>query len=223
MGPGMQPSSTIIRLYLGTSNGLFSVVLQALSDLSFSKGNFVPVNNTKGQVWNLSEINKQLLLGHHEGAFLIKNNTASLISQRPGAWNFINLSNSLPNSQIISGVYNGINIFDFTNGQIVFNKEIKGFNESSRFVAVDKDSVIWVSHPYHGVFKIVKINNDSFSTKTYTNKNGLPALLNNHVFKIKNEVLFATEKGIYIYNQQNDQFEPSLSIKNFLAIKVSGI
>ncbi len=197
------------RLYLGTSNGLYSVLLQEISDLSFSKGDFLPVNNTKGQVWNLTEINKQLLLGHHEGAFIIKNNAASPISQRPGAWNFITLSNSLPSSQIISGVYNGINIFDYNNGTIVFNKEIKGFNESSRFMAVDKDSSIWVSHPYHGVFKIVKSNNDTYTTKTYTDKNGLPALLNNHVFKIKNEVIFATEKGIYNYNQQKDSFEPS--------------
>ena len=35
------------RLYIGTSNGLFSVALQQTNDLSFSKGNFTPVENTK--------------------------------------------------------------------------------------------------------------------------------------------------------------------------------
>ncbi len=197
------------HLYLGTSNGLYSVLLQELNDLSYSKGNFVPVNNTKGQIWNLSEINNQVLLGHHEGAFVIKNNTAIPISLRPGAWNFSPLSTTLPSAQIISGVYNGINIFDYSNGNISFKQEIKGFNESSRFVAIDKDAAIWVSHPYHGVYKIIKNKDDSYTTSAYTDKNGLPALLNNHVYKIKNEVVFATEKGIYNYNQDKDRFEPS--------------
>ncbi|MFM6925663.1 MAG: two-component regulator propeller domain-containing protein, partial [Ferruginibacter sp.] len=80
------------RLYLGTSNGLFSVVMQPLPDLSFSKGNFSPVNNTRGQTWGLANINNQLLLGHHEGAFVISNNNAVPISSNKGFWNFVPLS-----------------------------------------------------------------------------------------------------------------------------------
>ena len=64
------------RLYLGTSNGLYSVPLQPVPDMSFSKGYFTAVNNTRGQTWGLANINKQLLLGHHEGAFVISNNNA---------------------------------------------------------------------------------------------------------------------------------------------------
>ena len=196
-------------LYLGTSNGLYSVMLQDMKDLSFSKGNFLPVNNTKGQTWTLAAINNQLLLGHHEGAFVVKNNTAIPISEDHGFWNFIPLSGTFPSTQIVAGNYKGIEIFNFSDGQFRPSKDVPAFDESSRFIAIDVNDNIWVSHPYHGVYKIVKTHDGSFSTATYTEKNGLPSALNNHVYKIKNEVVIATEKGIYQYNGQKDSFEPS--------------
>jgi hypothetical protein len=79
------------RLFIGTSNGLFSVALQETKDMSFSKGDFIPVENTKGQTWTLAEINNQLLLGSHEGAFIINNNTAKSLTKNPGYWNLYTL------------------------------------------------------------------------------------------------------------------------------------
>ena len=68
------------NLYLGTANCLYGVALQTTKDLSFSRGDFTVVNNTKGQTWGLASINNQLLLGHHEGAFLVDNFNAKQIS-----------------------------------------------------------------------------------------------------------------------------------------------
>ena len=197
------------RLFLGTSNGLYSVVLKEIKDLSFSKGFFLPVNNTKGQTWGLAKINNQVLLGHHEGAFTIKDNTAYPIYSNTGFWNFVPLTSTFPAAQIIAGNYKGLVIFDFINQQFTQSIQIPGFIESSRFVTIDKEDNIWVSHPYHGVFKIVKNTVGNYTTYTYTDKKGLPSTLNNHIYKVKNEVLVATEKGVYIYNQQKDNFEAS--------------
>jgi len=204
------------RLYTGTSNGLFNVQLEALKDLSFSKGNFIPVTNTIGQTWSLAEINNQLLLGHHEGVFRVIENTAAAIFSKPGFWNFIPLSGTYPVSQIIGGNYNGIEIFDFLNNQFIPSKEIPGFKESSRFVAIDKDDNIWVSHPYHGVFKLYKKIDGTFTIDSYSEKDGLPSTLNNHIYKLKNEVLVATEKGIYKYNITKNYFEPDPYYLNLL-------
>ena len=204
------------RLYAGTSNGLFSVPLQPVEDLSFSKGNFTPVANTKSQVWNLSEVNNQLLLGHHEGAFLIKDNKALLVSAQPGFWNFIPSTSTFPTPQLIAGNYKGLMYFDFKNQQFLPAGIIPDFEESSRFVVTDQSDNIWVSHPYHGVYKITKTKTSNFIISIYTDKQGLPSSLNNHVFKIKNEVVIATERGVYIYNQANDTFEPSPFYKNIL-------
>ncbi len=205
------------HLFIGTSNGLYSVLLKQMKDISFSKGNFLKVNNTKGQIWGLAEINNQLLLGNHEGASVIKGNTAQSISSNPGFWNFLPLSGTFPSSQIVSGNYKGLIFFDFDKkGRFIPSPGGSGFQESSRFVAIDKYDHIWVSHPYHGVYKIVKNRNKPDLTYTYTDKNGLPSALNNHVYKIKNEVVVATEKGIFSYNQQKDRFEPSSYYKKLL-------
>jgi ligand-binding sensor domain-containing protein/DNA-binding CsgD family transcriptional regulator len=197
------------RLFLGTTNGLYSVPLQSMKDLSFSKGDFVPVNNTKGQTWGLAEINNQLLLGNHEGAFIIKDNTAQSISGNPGYWNFVPLSSTFPTAQILAGNYKGLVFFDYVNQQFKQGADMPGFNESSRFITIDKHDNIWVSHPYHGIYKINKNSGGAYITNSYTDNEGLPSTLNNHVFKIKNEVVFATEKGVYIYDEGKNSFEPA--------------
>jgi ligand-binding sensor domain-containing protein/DNA-binding CsgD family transcriptional regulator len=204
------------RLFAGTTNGLYSVELQQMNDLSFSKGNFTAVNNTKGQTWGLSNINNQLLLGHHEGAFVIKDNTAQAISNSPGFWNFVPQSNIFPAAQMVAGNYKGLVLFNFINGQFVSSGQIPGFGESSRFVTIDQNDNIWVSHPYHGVYKISKTNTGVYVTDTFTDKKGLPSTLNNHVYKIKNEIVVATEKGVYSYNQPKDIFEPSAVYQKIL-------
>jgi DNA-binding CsgD family transcriptional regulator len=196
-------------LYTGTSNGLYSVPLQPVNDLSFSRGNFASVPNTKGQVWSLAEINNQLLLGHHEGAFVIKNNSAIPLSDQPGFWNFTALTSTFPATPILAGNYKGLMFFDYSANQFISSAAIPGFAESSRFVTTDQDDNIWVSHPYHGIFKIVKDKNDNYSTYTFTEKQGLPSTLNNHVYKIKNQLVVATDKGVYTYNKSKNIFEPS--------------
>jgi len=198
------------NLFVGTSNGLYSMPLNQNGDLSFNKGNFKPVINAKGQTWCLSVINNQLLLGNHEGAFVIKDNTAIPITQYPGYWNFTPISTNSAPSEIISGNYNGLSLMNYKNEKFAIVSDLTtDFHESSRFVAIDKYNNIWVSHPYHGVYKIHKNNNNNYLTESYSTKKGLPSLLNNQVFKVKNEVVFATEKGIYSYNPQKDCLEAS--------------
>lgn len=193
------------QLYLGTSNGLFAVPLQPAKDISFSKGNFLLVNNTRGQNWNLQQMNGKLLLGHHEGAFEIKNNTAIPFSNYAGFWNFIPYR-----SGMIAGNYKGLLFIDGPT-----QSPIPNFNESSRYVAVDNQQNTWVSHPYHGVFKI-----DSNKIVTnYNNKKGLPTALNNHIFLIKNKITVASTNGVYQYNKERDLFELDGFFLNFLGNK----
>ena len=208
-GPGYASIIFNNELFVGTTNELYSVPLQPMADLSFSKGNFKPVSNTKGQIWNLSVVNNQVLLGKHEGAFVIKNNIAEPISTIPGFWNFVPLSGTFPSAKVIAGNYKGFAIFDYLNNQFTPPQEVAGFTESSRYIAIDKEEHIWISHPYHGIFKIYKNEDGIYVHDIYINKNGLPATLNNQVFKIKNEVVVATDKGIFIYNEAKDSFEIS--------------
>jgi ligand-binding sensor domain-containing protein/DNA-binding CsgD family transcriptional regulator len=195
------------QLYIGTSTGLFSVPLYPHSDLSFVKGTFKPIANTNGQVWNLSEVNGELLLGHHDGSFVIKNNTVTTIDNTTGFWNFFPLANVLPSSVIITGTYQGINFYDYKNKRF-FNKNIHAPFESARFIVVDNNS-IWASHPYKGVYKVTFAEGKTPVVKQYTAKENVVSINDNYIFKIKNRIVLATATGIYEYNASKDQFEPS--------------
>lgn len=201
------------KLYLGTNHGLFAIPLVFdNADFSYIKGKFFPVTKTEGQVWSLSVVNDKLLLGHHEGAFEVQNFESLPCLNKEGTWLFQSAPRSPQNSPIISGTYNGLTVFKELNGKLINEGHIAGLNESSRFVATGNDNIIWVSHPYRGVYK-AKINADekSAEVRLYNGKDGLPSDVNNHIYKIKNKVVVATERGVYEYNGSSDRFEPSPS------------
>ena len=203
------------QLFAGTSSGLYRVPLQSTEDLSFSKGSFEQVSNTKGQVWNLTEVNNAVLMGHHEGAFVIKYNNAIPISNEQGFWNFIPLSSAYPTQEFAAGNYKGIRFFKYDGSNFIPTTPVEGFDESSRFIVADNNR-LWISHPYHGVYRIEKKEDGSRRVFTYDEKKGLPSTLNNHAYKIKNELIVATEKGIYNYNSSKDLFEASPFYANLL-------
>jgi ligand-binding sensor domain-containing protein/DNA-binding CsgD family transcriptional regulator len=202
------------QLFIGTSNGLYSVPLNpAQKDISNNKGLFTEVDNTKGQVWSLTEINHRLLMGHENGAFVINNNQVKAItSSRQGVWRFV----AIPTSpDIVAGTYTGLQVIRDNNGSYTADEKLEGIYESLPTLAKDNDNVIWASHSYRGVFKI-QLSADRkkiMRYSQYTDHNGLPSVLNNHVYFIKNKILVATEKGVYEYNAGKNKFEQSAFFK----------
>ena len=67
-------------LYLGTNQGLF------VKNRQKEKG-FQLIENTQGQVWNLTKIGDHLFCGHDRGTFQIEGIKARLISDKR-AWRF---------------------------------------------------------------------------------------------------------------------------------------
>ncbi|MES2848009.1 MAG: two-component regulator propeller domain-containing protein, partial [Bacteroidota bacterium] len=191
------------ELYIGTSNGLYKTGLYPEKDLSYIKGEFKLVNNTKGQVWNLSEVNGKLLMGHHDGAFVIENNTAKAIDKTSGFWTFQPFYSVQPSAVMIAGSYQGINFYDYNDG-VFSDKHIVAHFESARFVCMENER-IWISHPYKGVYQ-VQLNGNTPGTKNYTQRSGLRSSQGNYIFKIRNAIILATENGIYEYDQIKDSF-----------------
>lgn len=193
------------ELFIGTSNGLYKVPLYQSNDLSYIKGSFQPVSNTKGQVWNLSEVNGKLLMGHHDGGFTIQNNTAVPIDNTSGFWTFQPLSNVLPSSLMVTGTYNGLNFYHYKEGKFT-NSNVHAHFESARFVVIENNN-IWVAHPYKGVFRVHLKNNQSI-IKSYSDNKSI-SVNGNYIFKIRNSIVLTTENGVYEYNSTKDVFEPS--------------
>ncbi|MGV3528251.1 MAG: triple tyrosine motif-containing protein [Flavisolibacter sp.] len=192
-------------LYLGTSNGLFRTTWSWGDGAGGSNAVFEPVAHTGGQVWNLSEVNDLLLLGHHEGSFIVRGNEALPLDQSVGFWTFLPLSNVLPSSLMVAGNYNGVGFYSYENNS--FRRVGDAGFESARFVLVDGKDV-WVSHPYKGIFRV---NNGAEKPKVlqYGKEKGIPSANNNYIFRIRNRILVSSDNGILEYQPEKDAFESS--------------
>ena len=198
------------RLYLASSDGAYQVELEAEpEDLSFSRGRFSLIQNSLGQVWRIDEVNQQLLMAHNNGSFLLGKDKATLLSPLP-AWLFVPLSPVQPAENILVGNYTGLRKMRYQDGKFTDGGNLTGLYESLRFLTIDHENRIWASHPYRGIYQITLAPDGSaYSAKLYTEKDGLPSALGNHVFKVRNRVIFATEKGAYEFDATKQKFLPS--------------
>ena len=196
------------RLYLGTSHGVYYKDSFADQDPVSGDGDFKLVENSSGQVWNLDNRFGELLIGHNNGAFSIKNGKAERIIET-GTWIFMR-SENYPDF-LLAGGYSALSIFDKTkSGSWHFRNILPDFRESFRIIEEDHRGNLWLSHPHKGLFKLTLHDslNRFTSVKFYNISNGLPSDFSNYVSKIGGVVVFLTEKGIYRFNEQLDKFEP---------------
>ena len=191
-------------LYLGTNQGLFARPFNP--SVHSNAENFELVPGTEGQVWSLKVINNKLFCGHHVGTFIIEGKKATQISEEPGGWTFIQLSDSPEFA--IGGNYSGISLYHFEANQWKFVQKITGFSESSRFLTEDKSGDIWVSHGARGVFRVsLNAQHDSATAiKMYGSKEGLPQDQLNILLNIGDSWYISTVDGIYSYNNTTDRF-----------------
>ena len=195
------------KLFLGLSNGIYELPLPDIQDLSNAPNECKIIAD--GQTWGLYLVNDQLLAGKEEGFFQVKDDKVEPVMKGRGFWTFQPLADTRQGTLLVAGNYNGVRLFASGDKGFEDKGNITGFSESARFVAVDNDNTVWVSHPYRGVYKLPLSTAPGAAFKLYTEKNGLPSSLNNHVYKVRNRIVIATEKGVYEYNQETDRFAPS--------------
>ncbi len=204
------------NIYIATSDGAYFAPLSgSAKDFSFSKSDFEKIKNSSGQAWRLDEVNQQLLLGHHNGSFLVHNDEAIQLTKDAGAWLFLPASPISPAKNILTGTYSGLRLLEFANHNFINRGEIRGMYESIRFMAIDNSGIVWASHPYRGVYMItLSEDKRSFTYQLFTEKEGLPSTFRNNVFRLKNRVVFATEQGVYEFDQAKRRFIPSPQLFN---------
>jgi ligand-binding sensor domain-containing protein/DNA-binding CsgD family transcriptional regulator len=195
------------NLYIATNDGAYMVSLaNAPRDLSFTKGLFTKVPNTSGLTYRFDEVNQTLMMAHNEGTFYIKGGNAYKLSDEP-SWTFIPTGGVVPASRVLVGNYTGLKWLRYQNNQFIANPNLKGLRESFRFLALDNDKKVWASHPYRGIYQLsFSDDSTSFSARLFTQNEGLPSNINNHVFTIKNAIVFATEQGPYEFDKSKNTF-----------------
>lgn len=202
------------NLFIGTSNGVYQAGLANQPDIGVIKNKFELIKGSKGQVWNLSELNGQLVMGHNDGFFVIENGASRLIDSSSGFWTFLPLSNVAPSPVVVAGTYNGLNFYNFENGRFT-NQEIHSHFESARFVALD-NNIAWAAHPYKGLYKITLNGGVKPTNESYKDTKHILSTNNNHIFKIKSRVVLSNDKGIFEYNEKSGDFEPCTLLQKIL-------
>ncbi len=211
-GSGHSVTSLNGNLYFALSTGLQFMKLPINSDLETISNE--PQIILDGLTWNVASWANQLLVSRDDGLWRIDKDNASIISKTTGFWTFKPIKDGT-SQKLVFGNYFGIQLFNDEFGEIKYHNHIKNFTESSRYLEVDNEN-LWVSHPYHGLFKInLKTNN----IKKYTVKDGLPFELDNHVFKLKDKIVFATTKGIYELDNNNEKILPSVQYQKIFGIR----
>jgi len=194
------------RLYIGTSNGLYSLALDpGIGDIGKMKGGFTEVENIRGQVWGLQEMGNALLVGHQDGVSVVRGDKVTPVPSGMGVWGFLPVAN-----EVIAGTYTGLVRMSDSSGQWEERGKINSLYESLPVMAYDGRQTIWASHPYRGVFR----NPLSGKFQHYGVEQGLPSLRDNYVVQYRDKMLDGTEKGVYEFDPATDKFVPSTQFRS---------
>lgn len=209
-------------LYLSSSNGVYMAPLnKTVADQSQSAGKFQLVQGSDGgEAWRLNEINGHLLLTHNTGIVEIARDRTQPILEGVGSWLTLPLSAVYPVSYSLIGTYHGLDLLGYNGNKFSLIRKLQGTFDSFRFLEMD-DNYIWASHPYRGIYQI-KLNDEktSYATKLFTQKEGLPSSYQNYVFKVGQQIVFATQNGLYEYDDIKNTFFPSSDLKVFKDIPI---
>lgn len=200
------------RLYIGTSAGVYATTLNNGSgkDLSFYRKDMHYIKNSgNAETWHLDEVNQQLLASQTAGSAVIREEECLPLTEKsgPGSWLSVPLTSVYPAQNVLTGTFTGLRMLHFDQNKFTGGMALEGIHDSYRYLVIDNNDDIWASHPYRGVYRM-RLSPDlkHFDAQLLTDKNGLPSALRNHVFKIKNRAVFATEKGMYEFDAASNQF-----------------
>lgn len=191
------------KLYFALANGIYSMPINKIGDYSKDIGRLKKL--TDGLSWKVSNVQGHLFAGCEDGFFEIKGDRLIPIDRSTGYWVFEYINQNATTMSLATGSYLGVSFYQSSSGVYSRQPDSVFLNSSSRYLEYDSSqNVVWVSHPYRGIYKISLANK---SAKLYTAKDGLPAALNNHVFTINKKIVIATVNGVYRFNPLSERFE----------------
>lgn len=184
-------------IYIGSNTGLY--YLDRDQNLQF-------VEESQGQVWNLKEIDGQLLCGHNNGTYLVQDKKLKLISEQTGGWVLKKVPEQ--NNIYMEGTYAGIVKFEYKKNSWTV-KHLGNPTIPIRFLVFEDSHTAWVAHAYKGLYKIKFSDNyNTINTiENYANK-GLTSEYNVRVYKLKSDICFKTNSGWQKYEPLLDSIVP---------------
>lgn len=191
------------KLYIGTNQGLYFTEVQDRASINVNLNDFVFVEGSQGQVWDLQVFDNQLFCGHNLGTFVLENGELILMSDISGGFCLKKHSENI----LIQGTYTNMAVYRKNpNGRWQFANRISGFSEPLKYVEVDFRGNVWVSHNGKGIYKL-EVNdslNKVLSSEYFGKNEGLTIESKTHAFKLDNRIVFTSGNGIFTYDDLKD-------------------
>lgn len=193
-------------LYIGSNQGVFYRPVYG-DQSGVNNSGFKLVEGTQGQVWRLHKSKGELLCGHNNGTYKIKDSQSRKISDITGGWDF---SEVAWNDEIlIQSVYSGLVKYEYHNSdKWRFTQRIDGFSEAVKQIKFDIDGHLWAVHPQRGLFKL-KLNESCDQVLEWKSYGKAHGIANDYqlAFIHWNEDIVVKGDCFYKYNAELDQFE----------------
>ncbi|QSB28939.1 triple tyrosine motif-containing protein [Flavobacterium sp. CLA17] len=207
------------KLYIATDNGLFWLDWQAYKNGKRENSHFQHISGMSENVWNIGVFGSSLLAFEKNGIFEINGASAKLLAKVDGAWQGVIIPNH-PDLLLVGG-YTGLYLLKKINNAWVYQHKIKGFEESSRIIVTDAAGNIWIAHGYKGIYKL-KFNKTFEAVSNivfYNQADGFPSSLFLNTFKINNQILFGTTKGVYKQEATSKKMVPDPVFRKYLGME----
>lgn len=187
-------------LYIGTNQGVFR-------SGSTAGDPFTLVPGTQGQVWQLVEIDNQLLCGHNEGTFRIEENRVIRVSPATGGTAIRHIS-ATDGGYLVQGTYGALAIYrKDAGGKWMYSHSVRGFSHPVRYLEVDHLGFIWASNFIKGLYRI-KLNDDlteAEEVRIFGPADGLPSDHKLSIARINGRVVICTGRQFYTYDDLSEQ------------------
>jgi DNA-binding CsgD family transcriptional regulator len=190
------------RIYFGTNRGLYYAEKNRLQD------KVIQIKNISGQVSNIQNINGDILVCNANGAYQLINNAFEQISAI-GGWRSFRETRD-PNI-IIGLTHAGFYRLVKTNGKWKVSNKYNYFDVWVLSFEFDKDDRLWIASHSEGAFSHTFSEDYEavITTNHYDTTKGFPTNMYTNVYKIEDDLIFSTAKGIYVYSPTKDEFIPS--------------
>ena len=201
------------NLYAANSFGIFYMDNSILV--------FKPVAGINSGGQNFVSIDGTLYASAVSGIYKIGNNeTAHMVF----SFDAPSLYKSTIDSSIIYVTYRiGLAVLEYKNEQLKLMKRIPGITSEINNLVEDPDGSLWIETAYEGIIHIKDGGNPLFSADInkiiidyYTNKNVIPGKKYS-ILSVGGKVLFATDAGLFRFQQKTNSFIPDSTLGNSFA------
>jgi signal transduction histidine kinase/DNA-binding response OmpR family regulator len=194
-------------LYIGTTKGLY--VLGGTGDKTIR-----PLPGITGTCWSVAAVGNSMLAAASTGLFQVQGTRTRKIDEN---CSFVLLKSKEDPTRTWAGTKQGISALRLVNGKWTKELELENISVPIRTIAEETGGTLWLGTLTKGVLK-VDLSHGIFQPviTVYGTAQGLPPQEIN-VFSIAGHTVFATDKGLFRFEETQNRFVPDNRFGNRFA------